>query len=137
MRQRAEYIPTIGNNVAKAGAEAILREWVEVMPVDTSEAVSNTRVGLGSPPAGTIGPFFPGRHGSTRGPSSERALQEGLEAISRKRPGQDIFVSNTAGHIKKLDAGSSVQFAGGFVPRALIVFKVAVEEARKKLWGKI
>lgn len=132
MRRRAEYLPEMGNNIAKAGSEAILRDWLEVMPVDTSEAISNTRVGIGSRPTGSFGAFFKGRKGSTRSASATRALNEGLQAIASKRPGQNLFVSNTAGHIGRLNAGSSIQFAGGFLPRALIVFRLAAAEAQKK-----
>jgi hypothetical protein len=133
MRQRAEKLPTLASNVARAGAEAVLRDWIDVMPVDTSEAISNTRVGVGSRPSGTLRPFFPGRHGSTRGASGEEALAQGLEALQNKRPGQDLYVSNTARHIGDLNRGTSAQFAGGFLPRALIVFREAAQVALKRL----
>jgi hypothetical protein len=136
MRQRAERLPEVASYVAKEGSEAVLRDWLVVMPVDTSEALSNTRIGVGQRPGGSLEPFFRGRGGSTRAASAGRALDEGLEAIATKKPGQDLFVSNTAPHIGRLDAGSSIQFAGGFLPRALIVFRVAAAEAKKKMWGK-
>lgn len=133
MRKRAAQLPTLASDIAEAGAQAVLREWIDVMPVDTSEAISNTRIGIGERPAGTLKPFFLGRKGSTRVASGEKALQEGLAALQTKKPGQTIYVSNTARHIGDLDRGTSVQFAGGFLPRALIVFRVAAQDAAKRL----
>lgn len=126
-------MPTLASEIAKAGADAVLREWVEVMPVDTSEALSNTQVGLGSRPAGTLPPHFLGRKGSTRTASGDKVLREGRETLKVKQPGQTIYVSNTARHIGDLDIGSSTQFAGGFIPRALIVFRIAAQAAAKRL----
>lgn len=133
MRKRAAKLPTLASEIAMAGSQAVLREWIEVMPVDTSEAISNTRVGVNERPAGTLPPFFLGRKGSTRAASGDKALQEGLAALQTKKPGQTIYVSNTARHIGDLDRGTSVQFAGGFLPRALIVFRLAAQDAAKRL----
>jgi hypothetical protein len=133
MRARAERLPTLASDVAKAGAEAIVKEWLEVMPVDTSTAISNTRIGLNSPPQGVLEAHVMGRKGSSKGASSARALDEALETLRMKQPGQDIYASNTAPYIGDLDRGTSQQFAGGFVPRALIVFRVAAQAAAKRL----
>jgi len=54
--------------------------------------------------------------------------------IKMKQPGQPLFISNTAPHIAELDRGSSTQFAGGFVPRALIIFRLALQNAKKTMW---
>jgi hypothetical protein len=133
MRKRAKALPTLASEVAKAGSEAILREWLDVMPVDTSEAISNTRVGIGTRPSGVLPPFYLGRKGSTRSASAGKALQQGQEELKAKQPGQTIYVSNTAPHIGDLDTGTSQQFAGGFIPAALIVFRVAAQAAAKRL----
>ena len=111
----------------------MLRDWIQVMPVDTSEAISNTQVGIGTPPLGPIPAHFLGRKGSTRGASGDRALSEGLETIKTKPPGKSLFISNTAGHIGDLDRGTSQQFGGGFIARARIVFHLAAIEAQKRL----
>jgi hypothetical protein len=127
MRQRAKDLPERISQANRAGAEAVLRDWLDVMPVDTSEAISNTQIGIVERPVVIRPPFFRGRKGSTRSESAERALTIGLEALSAKQPGQTIFTSNTARHIGELDRGSSMQFAGGFLPRGLLVFKQAVK----------
>lgn len=133
MRKRADKLPTLASDIAEAGAGAVLREWLEVMPVDTSEAISNTRIGIGTRPSGSLPPFFLGRKGSTRSASAAKALEDGLAALQAKQPGQAIYISNTAPHIGDLDRGTSMQFAGGFVPRALIVFRLAAQAAAKRL----
>ncbi len=133
MRKRAERLPTLASDVAVAGAKAVVKEWVDVMPVDTSEALSNTQVGIGSRPTGPVQPHFAGRYGSTRGSSGGRVIQESNTALEAKRPGQTIYISNTAAHIGDLDRGTSKQFGGGFIPAALIVFRVAAQAAAKRL----
>lgn len=135
MRARADRLPTLASDVAREGSEAVLREWLEVMPVDTSEAISNTQIGIVSAPSGPVPPHFRGRRGSTAAASRGRSLDNGLAKLAAKQPGQQIYISNTAKHIGDLDRGGSTQFAGGFVPRALIMFRVAAERAARRLLG--
>ena len=133
MRARADRLPTLASDIAREGSGAVLREWLEVMPVDTSEAISNTQIGIGSAPSGPLRPHFLGRKGSTAAASREKSLSVGLAKLDSKKPGVAIYISNTAPHIGELDRGGSTQFAGGFVPRALIMFRVAAQRAAKRL----
>ena len=133
MRKLARDLDELAHLSAMAGAEAVLRDWIDVMPVDTSEAISNTQIGINRMPIGPIPAYFRGRKGSTRGASGDRAREEALQTLKTKKPGQTIYISNTAGHITKLDQGSSIQFAGGFLPRALIAFHAAVQAAKTRL----
>lgn len=133
MRRRAKVIETLGNTVAIEGSEAMLKELVSVTPVDTSEALSNWQIGIGSRPPAAIPPYFAGKRGSTRGASSAKAIAEGVNELSFKKPEQVLYISNTAPHIVDLDRGSSTQFAGGFVSRALIVFRLSVKATVKRL----
>lgn len=133
MRKRSEAMDGLGNTVVIEASSAMLRELVEVTPVDTSEAVSSWEVGIGVKPVATRAPFFSGRRGSTRGASSAKAIEEGLAAIKAKRPGQSVYLSNAAPYIGDLDDGSSTQFAGGFINRSLIVFRVTFQATVKRL----
>lgn len=133
MRKRADALDGLANTVVIESTSAMLRELVEVTPVDTSEAVSSWEVGIGVRPPAERAPFFPGRRGSTRGASSAKAIEEGLAAIKAKRPGQSVYLSNAAPHIGDLDSGSSRQFAGGFVNRSLIVFRITFQATVKRL----
>lgn len=129
MRARADALPEDANRLAVVGTKAMLREMVEITPVDTSEAISNWQIGVGARSPSDLPPFFAGRRGSTRGASSDKAIAEGEVALGLKKPGQPVFLSNPAKHIADLDGGSSTQFAGGFVPRALIIFRQTVRAA--------
>jgi len=133
MRARADRLPTLASDIAREGSGAVLREWLEVMPVDTSEAISNTQIGIGRAPSGPVSPHFRGSKGSTAAASRDKSLSEGMAKLTAKQPGQIIYISNTAKHIGDLDRGGSTQFAGGFIPRALIMFRVAAQRAAKRL----
>lgn len=135
MERLAGLVETSASRLAVAGVRAAVRELVYVTPVDTSEALSNWQVSLNAPPAVNIPPYYPGIKGSTRRSSAEQAINEAEAALTVKEPGQTLFLYNLTPYIKRLDEGSSSQFAGGFVPRALISFRVAVEEARKTLFS--
>lgn len=133
MRKRSKALDGLANTVVIESTSAMLRELVEVTPVDTSEAVSSWEVGIGQRPVAARDPFFSGRRGSTRGASSAKAIEEGLAAINAKRPGQSVYLSNAAPHIADLDRGSSTQFAGGFINRSLVVFRVTFQATVKRL----
>ncbi|WLJ71046.1 hypothetical protein [Sphingomonas phage Kimi] len=134
MRKRADVIETSASEIAVAGTKAMLEELVYVTPVDTSQALSNWQVNLGNPAPDELPPYYAGSRGSTAGASSRQAIEEGFRELTYKKPGQPIFLSNLVDYIKKLDEGSSSQFPGGFVPRALLVFRIAAEEARKRIF---
>lgn len=133
MRERAKAMPELGSKLAQAGTLAMVEEMVEVTPVDTTAALSNWQVNLTSPAANELPAAAPGHKGSTTGVSAEKTLADARSELQYKKPGQPIFLSNLVDYIKDLDDGSSTQFPGGFVPRALIVFRLAVQEAKKRL----
>lgn len=133
MRSRADALPTLASDIAKAGVDAMLVEMVEVTPVDESTSLSNWQVNLGNPASDQLPAAVLGTKGSTRGASAAKTLADGRSELQYKKPGQPIFLSNLTPWIGDLDNGSSRQFAGGFIPRALIVFRLAVQDAKKRL----
>jgi hypothetical protein len=133
MRKRAASLETLASDIAVAGADAMLEELVAVTPVDESTALSNWQVNLGNPAADELPAYVVGKYGSTRGASADKTLAEGRAELQYKKPGQPIFLSNLTPYIGDLDDGSSRQFSGGFIPRALIVFRLAVQDAKKRL----
>jgi len=133
MRKRASGLETLASDIAVAGADAMLEELVAVTPVDESTALSNWQVNLGNAAADELPAAVLGSKGSTRGASADKTLAEGRAELQYKKPGQPIFLSNLTPYIGDLDSGSSRQFAGGFIPRALIVFRLAVQDAKKRL----
>jgi hypothetical protein len=133
MRKRAEGLETLASDIAVAGTKAMLEEMVEITPVDESTTLSNWQINLGNPSADFLPAHVLGRKGSTRGASADKTLAEGVAELQYKKPGQPIFLSNLTPWIGDLDNGSSAQFPGGFVPRALIIFRLAVQDAKKRL----
>lgn len=136
MRKRAELVETSGNYLAQAGSRGFLKTTAELTPVDTSAAVSNWIVGNGQAVVTFIPPHVLGTKGSTRRQSLKQTIAEGNREIALKRPGQPLHITNSAPYIKRLDEGSSRQFAGGFVPAGILSFRLRVAEALKTLWTR-
>jgi hypothetical protein len=59
-----------------------------------------------------IPPHFPGKAGSTRGPSSAETLAVGRIMVSGKRPGVELHISNGLDYVEAIDEASS---SPGFV----------------------
>lgn len=101
-------------------------ELLETTPVDTSKAISNWQVSLGSPSKGTYPAYAEGKKGSTKDQSIGRALIEGNNMIERKKPEDDIYIHNDLDYIMKLEEGHSPQNSG-FVERAVQKGKAIAE----------
>lgn len=129
MRAKADAVETSASRLAVIGTKAAVELLVYVTPVDTSEHLSNWQVFLGNPAPDAIPPYFLGTKGSTRSASAQEAVEQAVRELGYKKPGQRIFISNLGPAIVKLDQGSSSQFPGGFVPRAVLAFRVAIQEA--------
>lgn len=71
--------------------------------VDTSKAVSNWRLSLNRPTTKVIEPYFPGKKASTATESIDAAYEYALERISKKRPGDKIFITNLVHYLKYID----------------------------------
>ena len=134
MRARAKQVETSAHRLAVAGTKAAVEALVYMTPVDTSEHLSNWQVFLNNPAPDNLPPYYLGDRGSTRGASAREAISQAGIELGYKKPGQVIFISNLAPAIKKLDEGYSSQFAGGFVPKAVIVFRQAVEKEAANIW---
>lgn len=126
MEKRAGKVEVLGNELAKFGSIDALTTLVTITPVDTSEHLSNWQVSLGNPVSSSIPPYVAGSRGSTANVSGQSAINAGWSVIQTKKPAQDLFISNLGPAIGYLDKGSSTQFAGGFVPRAVLVFREAI-----------
>ncbi len=125
MDSRADKIVLDAHLRAVVVATAILRELVYVTPADTSFALSNWQVGIGSPVNAELMPYYFGSKGSTRGASAQAAYAAGVAKLQSKKPGETIYISNLADYIRRLNEGSSRQAPAGFIERAIIVGKRA------------
>lgn len=129
MRAKADAVETSASRLSVIGTKAAVELLVYVTPVDTSEHLSNWQVFIGNPAPDALPPYYVGSKGSTRGASAREAIDQAFRELGYKKPGQRLFISNLGPAIVKLDQGSSSQFPGGFVPRASLAFRVAVEQA--------
>jgi len=130
MRKRAAALNNGASQLAVKTASTILTDLVHVTPVDTSQALSNWQVELDAPVESKIGPYFPGKQGSTQGVSSDAALAAGLAVLATKKPGQPIYISNVLPYIGRLNEGSSKQAPAGFVERAILLARRSTENAK-------
>ena len=119
LEKRTKQLRKAASDKAAFIALSLIEELADVTPVDTSKAISNWRIGLGSPVSGEIEPHYPGFKGSTELMSEDATVITARIALKAKRPGQIIYLSNTAKYIKDLDQGSSLQEPAGFVKRAV------------------
>lgn len=129
MRAKADAVETSASRLSAIGTKAAVELLVYITPVDTSEHLSNWQVFIGNPAPDALPPYYPGSKGSTRAASAREAIAQAMAELGYKKPGQRLFISNLGPAIGKLDEGRSSQFPGGFVPRAMVAFRVAIEDA--------
>jgi hypothetical protein len=138
MRDTAEKLPGRVSKIAAAVADEVMQVLEapppEGTPVDTSKALSNFQVGLGSPVDDVIGPIVPGEKGSTQAASSAAALAIAAEILAVKKPGETIYISNALPYIRRLnDEGYSPQ-SDHFVERAVAAGRTFLATARGRLF---
>lgn len=101
-------------------ALAIQKELITTTPVDEGTAISNWTLTLGSPETHPYNAYAPGNHGSTRQLNIGAAYSQAMTAVSDRRIGQDIWISNSLYYITLLNDGSSTQAPSGFVQAAVM-----------------
>lgn len=135
-----------GNQVVEDVATTILNDLVQVTPVDTGTAVTNWVVTLDTPALGglVLAPFVPSAKGRmkkgvwvhtvppsvTAQANVPQTLQAGLDVITKKQPGQTIYITNNAPYINMLNDGSSQQAPRNFVERAVILGEQVTKNAK-------
>lgn len=131
MNALAIELPESGFGGVLIIAEQILRDLVEVTPVDTGAAISNWQVTLNAPAISPLPSYAPGVKGSTAGAVREAALEAGL-AVLRARSGREtIYISNVLPYIRELNGGSSKQAPRFFVERAQLRARLFAESAAR------
>jgi len=118
LEKKAKALDKAASDLAAFVALSLTEELADVTPVDTSKAISNWQIGLGSPVASERDAHYIGSKGSTELISEDATVIAARVALKGKRPGQIIYLSNTAKYIRDLDQGSSLQAPAGFVKRA-------------------
>lgn len=138
MRERADKLPERVSRIAATVADEIMQVLEapppEGTPVDTSKALSNWQVGLGTAVDDQIGPIVPGEKGSTQGASSAAALAIAAAVLAVKKAGETIYISNALPYIRRLnDEGYSKQ-SDHFVERAVQAGRAYLATARGRLF---
>jgi hypothetical protein len=131
LEKRAADLPKKVSGVAVSTALAIVNDLANVTPVDTSQAISNWQVSLGSKIDSKIKPHYPGEKGSTKTPSGNVTRENARNVLQSKAPGVTIYISNSLPYIRRLNDGYSNQAPAGFVERAVLIARKQVK--RKKI----
>lgn len=130
LEQRAAKLDDEACRVAVYIAETIVADLAYKTPVDTSQALSNWQVSLGSPVDSKIPPYYPGEGGSTRNSSAQSTIDTAKNLLKQKRPGVTIYISNVLPYIRRLNDGYSKQAPAGFVERAVLIGRKTIKKAK-------
>ena len=106
----------------------IVQELVFRTPADTSKALSNWNVKVGSSSRDVIEAYIQGERGSTRIASAEEAIGNANASLKGRKLGQIIYITNNVDYIKDLNDGSSLQAPAGFVDISVIAAKKRVRK---------
>lgn len=117
------------DKVVRQVALAIDQAVVVATPVDTGQARSNWLVSVGQPRTDTIPAYDPGVLGSSSGPNTTQALDQGRNVISSAASGATIYISNNLPYIGRLNQGYSRQAPAGYIERAVEAASNAVKAA--------
>lgn len=110
IKKRAKSIPKIVSENVKELTVTLVTDLVVATPVDTTEAISNWQVGVGRAETTSLPPHFPGLLGSTWAQSSEETVSIAKSKLRRRKPGETVYITNTAKHIYALNySGRSSQ----------------------------
>lgn len=128
LNDEADKIDDKASDIAAEAAEIIVSALVYDTPVDTSKALSNWQVTLGSASSTSIPPHALGVGGSTRAVSADTAIRLAQAVLAGKQPGQTIYISNGLPYIRRLNSGWSKQHPGAFVEAAILLARNYVRE---------
>lgn len=133
LESKANKIEKAASEISKQTALFLEGALLWDTPVDTSQALSNWELTLGAPSYKFIGPHVPGEHGSTQTASIAEAYSLAKSVASKKRPGQEIWLSNNAPYIVDLNSGSSAQAPAGYVQSCIFRARLQIPAIAKKV----
>lgn len=113
-------------------AQTIVADLAYKTPVDTSQALSNWIVQVGSAYVGKIDPHYPGEFGSTRNSSAQATINAAIAALKAKKPGEPIFIRNNQPYIVRLNEGYSGQAPAGFVEASIMIGRQTLKNFKVK-----
>lgn len=128
MRELGTRVATNADRLVKDVAVVTEVVLVRTTPIDTGRAISNWRIGVGSPAAGIIDAHAPGLSGSTFETNADVTIALAKAEISQYREGQDLHITNNLEYISDLDNGSSVQAPTGMSAQAVLIGAAVVRD---------
>lgn len=132
MERLDKQLKKSASDLAVNVGNAIERNLVSVTPVDVTTALSNWLVTLDAPALEEIEAYYPGFLGYTASKSAQEAVARTTEILSKKKPGQKIFITNNTDYIKDLNDGSSKQEPAGFIERAVLIGRMEAKKFKLK-----
>lgn len=120
-QQKDKEIKQLGNQKKIKIALIIEKDLTQVTPVDTTQAVSNWQVKVGTKASSPVLPYS-----TTRQTSAAIAVSIAENELKRAKPGQPVYISNLLPYINKLNDGSSKQAPAGFKERAVLIGRLNV-----------
>lgn len=134
MEERAKTFEDKANDLVKNVISEIAEDLIYITtPVDTSQALSNWRIGLDGPIQGFRPPYDTGSYGSTRISSASSAFAVANKVIEARKLRTSTYISNAVPYIGFLDRGKSKQFSGDFGARALLIARSTFKRQANKL----
>lgn len=130
--KKANLVETAASDLAVEIAMVVITDLANTTPVDTSKALSNWIVTLGSPTNQKVPAHFKGSRGSTKSASVAQTIANARDFLKKKKPGQTIYISNRQPYIKRLNEGYSGQAPAGFVQRAVLLGRRAKSKFKLK-----
>lgn len=109
------------NKNVRRAALAIDQALVLATPVDTGLARSNWLASLSVPRGDTVSPYSPGsKLGLDESANAASAIAQASGVVARRKPEQDIYISNNVPYIGDLNNGTSAQAPKNFVELAVL-----------------
>lgn len=133
LERRADKLDEEASDAAVKVALTIVGDLAYKTPVDTSQALSNWQVAIGSPVDNSIPPYYPGEQGSTQRASAQATIEAVKAALRGKKPGDTIYLSNILPYINRLNDGYSAQAPAGFVERAVLLGRKQARNVKIKI----
>jgi hypothetical protein len=131
----ANSLDKFASEIAVKATIEIIRDLVNITPVDTSQAISNWQISLNNKTSEIIKPYVPGYRGSTKRASADEVIAKAISILKTKTPGQSIWIQNNLPYIRRLNDGYSRQAPAGYVERSLLIGRIIIKQAKFK-WPK-
>lgn len=133
MDKLAESVPQAVADVGNQVALVIISDLARTTPVDTSKALSNWQLNVGTAPTAEIAAHTPGIKGSSRNASAQETIARATQELQGRQAGQAIYIANRLPYIKRLNEGYSGQQPAGFVERSILVARIFLRGIKVKL----